>query len=190
MRRADLEHIIRAAGDIADDDELIVIGSQAILAQHPDAPAALLASMEADLWPRNHPERADLVDGCIGEGSPFHETFGYYAQGVGPQTARLPRDWMKRLVPIRNANTRNVTGWCLETHDLALSKYVAGRQKDLDFNRTLVESGLLRKQALLERLPTMGLDLGHVRLVEGRIERDFTESQPKRSPKARRERRQ
>jgi hypothetical protein len=176
MRRTDLEHIIRAAGDIADDDELIIIGSQAILAQHPDAPPGLLMSMEADLWPKNRPERADLVDGSIGEGSPFHETYGYYAQGVGPQTARLPRDWMKRLVPIRNANTRDMTGWCLEAHDLALSKYVAGRPKDLDYTRTMVRSGLLQKKKLLDRLPTMGLDAAHLRLIAGRIERDFSEA--------------
>jgi hypothetical protein len=31
MRRVDLEHLIRAAADIANDDEIIVIGSQAIL---------------------------------------------------------------------------------------------------------------------------------------------------------------
>ena len=44
MRRADLEHIIRAAAEIADDSEIIVIGSQAILASFPDAPAELLLS--------------------------------------------------------------------------------------------------------------------------------------------------
>src|SRR5262245_3747191 len=82
MNRAQLEHLIRAASVIADDDELIVIGSQSVLGQFPDAPASLLASMEADLIPRHHPERWDLIDGTIGEGSPFHLTFGYYAQGV------------------------------------------------------------------------------------------------------------
>ncbi len=182
MRRTDLEHIIRAAGDIADDDELIIIGSQAILGQHPEAPAALLASMEADLWPKNHPERADLVDGCIGEGSPFHESYGYYAQGVGPQTARLPRNWMKRLVPVRNSNTRGVTGWCLEAHDLALSKYVAGRHKDLAFTRAMVDAGLLGKKALLQRLRTMELEEGHRRLVSARIERDFSDAARVRAP--------
>lgn len=35
MRRRDLEHIIRAAADIADDDEIVVLGSQAILGQFP-----------------------------------------------------------------------------------------------------------------------------------------------------------
>ena len=178
MRRTDLEHIIRAAGDIADDDEVVIIGSQAILAQYPDAPAGLLISMEADLWPKNHPDRADVVDGCIGEGSAFHEAYGYYAQGVGPQTARLPPNWMKRLVAIRNANTRNVTGWCLEAHDLALSKYVAGRHKDLEYTRTMVRSGLLERKTLLSRLRAMDLDAGHLRLVSGRMERDFAELAP------------
>jgi hypothetical protein len=41
----------------------------------------------------------------IGEGSAFHETFGYYATGAGEETAILPEDWRSRLVPILNANT-------------------------------------------------------------------------------------
>ena len=76
MTRAQLEHVIRAAATIADDDEIIVIGSQAILGQFPDASGALTVSDEADVYPKNLPERADLIDGSIGEGSPFHETFG------------------------------------------------------------------------------------------------------------------
>ena len=87
MQRSDLEHIIRASGDVANDDEIIVIGSQSILGQFPDAPILLLASMESDIYPRNKPELADKVDGAIGEGSSFHQRYGYYAQGVGPDTA-------------------------------------------------------------------------------------------------------
>ena len=58
MKRSDLEHVIRAAGAIADDAQIVVIGSQAVLAQFPDAPEALRASMEADVFPRNRPGRA------------------------------------------------------------------------------------------------------------------------------------
>jgi len=58
MIRAQLEHIIRAAGAIADVDELVVIGSQAILGQFPGAPAELLVSNGADLYPRRYPELA------------------------------------------------------------------------------------------------------------------------------------
>lgn len=49
MTRSELEHLIRAAGSIADDSEIVVIGSQSVLGQFPDAPASLLASAEADV---------------------------------------------------------------------------------------------------------------------------------------------
>lgn len=91
MQRSELEHLIRASGEIADDVEIIVIGSQSILGQFPNAPARLLMSMEADIYPKNKPERADKVDGAVGEGSSFHELHGYYAQGVGENTAVLPK---------------------------------------------------------------------------------------------------
>ena len=59
MRRAELEHVIRAAAEVAGDDELVIVGSQAILGQFPDVPQEMLVSREADIYPKNHPERAD-----------------------------------------------------------------------------------------------------------------------------------
>lgn len=152
MTRSELEHLIRAAGAIAEDSEIVVIGSQSILGQFPDAPRALLKSAEADVYPLHHPERADLIDGSIGEGSTFHETFGYYAQGVGEETATLPKGWKARLVRISNANTAGTSGLCLEVHDLAVSKYAAGREKDRDFTRALARHGMTSEDVLLERL--------------------------------------
>lgn len=173
MKRSELERVIRAAGAITDDHEIVVIGSQAVLGQYPEAPAALLASMEADVLPRNRPERADLVDGAIGEGSSFHERFGYYAQGVGEATATLPAGWRERLVPVRNPNTAGVAGLCLDVHDLAISKYVAGREKDLAFTATLARCRMTRKQTLMERVSRTPLAPEVRKLVEGRIGRDF-----------------
>ena len=100
MKRSDLEHILRASKGITVETEFIVIGSQSILGPHPDAPRVLRESMEADLYPRARPELADKVDGAIGEGSRFHQTHGYYAQGVRPDTAVLPAGWRHRLVRI------------------------------------------------------------------------------------------
>jgi hypothetical protein len=173
MKRSELEHLIRAAGSIADDGEIVVIGSQSILGQFPDAPAALVVSAEADLFPMNHPELADLIDGSIGEGSAFHEQFGYYAQGVGERTATLPRGWRQRLVRVVNPNTRGVIGLCLEVNDLAISKYVAGRQKDLEFTRELAQHHMTDAAILLERSEQtdMPKELGD--LVRARIGRDF-----------------
>lgn len=158
MKRSELEHIIRASADIADDDEIIVIGSQSILAQFPSPPPELTVSVEADVYPKNRPERWELIDGSIGELSPFHQTFGYYAQGVEDGTATLPDGWRDRLVPIRNAGTRGATGWCLEVHDLVLSKYVAGREKDREFNAAAARHGLVERAVLLERLAVLPVD--------------------------------
>ena len=176
MRRSDLEYLIRAAGRIADEHELVIIGSQAILGQFPDAPAALLRSMEADLYPLSRPELADKVDGAIGEGSKFHQTHGYFAQGVGPDTATLPKGWRQRLVRIENQNTGGSVGLCLDVHDLAISKYIPGREKDREFTRELARHGMTDRKTLLKRLTVTKLDAAVSKIVKGRIERDLPRS--------------
>lgn len=173
MKRQDLEPILRAAGAIVECDDLIVIGSQAVLGQWPDAPADLLQSMEADLIPVQHPDRAKLIAGFSGEGSPFHELYGYYADGVEEGTAILPRDWRSRLVPIENPNTRGVRGLRLEVHDLLIAKYVAGRPKDLTFAGAVAHPKLADGEILLQRLADTDLDPQRQGLVRARIVRDF-----------------
>jgi len=173
MKRSELEHIIRACANIADDDEIIIIGSQSILGRYPDAPAELTISNEADVFPRNKPERWDLIDGSIGELSPFHQTFGYYAQGVEEETATLPAGWKERLVPIRNAATLGATGWCLDVHDLVISKYAAGREKDRRFNRAAAAHGLVDRAVLMERLKQLTVDTGLCDRIRAAIEADF-----------------
>jgi hypothetical protein len=137
MTRLQLEHVIRAAGTIADVEDLILIGSQAILGEFPDAPEELLVSNEADVYPTRHPERSDLIDSTIGEGSPFQKSFGYYAHGVGETTAILPRGWRERLILVSGENTRFVRGWCLRGTRFGYRQYAAGREKDRDFTHAL-----------------------------------------------------
>jgi uncharacterized nucleotidyltransferase DUF6036 len=173
MKRSDLEHLIRAAGAIVDDTDIVIIGSQSILGQFPEAPAKLLASAEADLFPLHRPELADLIDGSIGEGSQFHELFGYYAQGVSERTATLPTGWQSRLVRIANPNTRGVCGLCLEVNDLAISKYVAGREKDLEFTHELAKQGMTDSRVLTARLDQTELPEQIRELVRARIRRNF-----------------
>jgi len=155
MRRSELEHAIRAAGDIAADTELIVIGSQAILASFPDAHPDLTQSLEVDLYPRHHHERSDLIDGTIGELSPFHDTFGFYVHGVGPETATLPAGWERRLVRLKNANTGGCTAWCLEPHDLAASKLAASREQDYEFVRALLRHRYVEPARLRRRIASL-----------------------------------
>ncbi len=169
MRRVDLEHVIRAAGSIANAHELIIIGSQAILGSFPDSPPELTVSQEADLYPADEPEKADLVDGSIGEKSPFHETFGYYAHGVGPETAVLPAKWKSRLVRVENQNTNGIAGLCLSPVDLAVSKLAAGREKDLDFVGALFRHGLLKPAQIETIFPELGRE--HLDRIQPRLAR-------------------
>lgn len=87
MNREDLEHIIRASSDVTNEYEFIIVGSQAILGSIPYPELIFKMSAEADIYPLNAPDLADRIDGAIGEGSRFHESNGYYAQGVGPDRA-------------------------------------------------------------------------------------------------------
>ena len=173
MTRPQLEHIIRAAGTIADDDDVVVIGSQAILGEFPDAPGEFLVSNEAVVFPRSRVERSDLIDATIGEGSPFQNSFGYYAHGVDYTTAVLPERWRNRLVLVTGENTRGIRGWCLEVHDLAISKYVAGRDKDVDFTDALVRRGMVSRAILEERLAVTDLDPQLRAVVQARIDAQF-----------------
>jgi hypothetical protein len=178
VTREQLEHLVRAAADIADDDEIVVIGSQAILGQFPDAPVSMRISTEADLFPLHHPERAEVIDGSIGELSPFHDTFGYYAHGVSATTAHLPQGWKERLVVIQNANTRGAKGLCLEIHDLLAAKAIAGREKDIAFLADAARHHLADAETLRRRLATVEADpavLVHARAL---IQRAFREEPP------------
>jgi hypothetical protein len=176
MTREQLEPLIRAASVIAADDMIVVIGSQAILGQFPDAPASMRASMEADVFPLHHPERAELIDGSIGELSPFHETFGYYAQGVGEETATLPQGWTDRLIVVQNENTRGARGLCLEIHDLLVSKTIAGREKDLAFLGEAARHRLADRETLLRRLSTLQVDEALRAAARRAIEKAFRET--------------
>jgi len=176
MQRSELEHIIRASGEVANDDEIIIIGSQSILGQFPDAPMRLLASMEADVYPKHNPELADKVDGAIGEGSSFHELHGYYAQGVGPETAVLPSAWKARLVVVRTENTNGIAGLCLEVHDLAISKIIAGRHKDLEFIQELIRHEMIREKIMFTRLVETDLQDAERKIIKSRISALFSSS--------------
>lgn len=171
MTRSQLEHILRAAAGITGTTEFVVVGSQAILGRHSDPPPELVVSIEADIFSLHSPEDADLIDGSIGEASPFHRTFGYYAHGVGADTATLPKGWKDRLIPLSTPATAGATGFCLEVHDLAVSKIVVGREKDLLFVAALLKHRLAAASTIESRFLDTPLS-GELRSAcEGRLKR-------------------
>jgi hypothetical protein len=150
MQREEVEHVLRAAAAITKETSFVLVGSQAVTMLVDNPPPELLRSSEIDLYPALHPEKAELIEGAIGALSAFHDTFGYHADGVGPETATLPADWMSRskLVYLDG----NVTVVCPDLHDLAASKCAAMREKDAHFVRALLRHSLIQLDLLLERI--------------------------------------
>jgi hypothetical protein len=115
--------------------------------------------MEADVYPRTHPELAIDIDGAMGDGSVFHETFGYYAHGVGPETLAAPAGWQERLirvdVPAGVGRSGGAVGWCLEAHDVVLAKLAAGRAHDREFAVRALRAGLVDPRELRRRARLM-----------------------------------
>ncbi|MCQ3805005.1 MAG: hypothetical protein KTV45_13050 [Acidimicrobiia bacterium] len=154
MDRAEFEHTIRTAGTVLNETEVLVIGSQAIHASTLNIPEIAERSMEGDFAAFDDPleRKADLLDGTVGEASMFHDMFGYYIQGVTRSTAVLPQGWKDRLIRYETPNTNGVVAWCLEVHDLWISKAIAWRSKDLAFCVALVEEDLVDTVTLARRL--------------------------------------
>ena len=171
MNREDLEHIIRASADVTQQYEFIIVGSQSLLGPVPYPEDVFKMSAEADIYPFNAPELADAIDGAIGEGSRFHELNGYYAQGVGPDTATLAEGWMDRLHRVQNANTNGRVGYCLDTVDLFLAKAAAAREKDRIFCVALLEHGHVTLHDALALVPRMPLSDEEKKRLKARIQR-------------------
>jgi hypothetical protein len=151
MKKLEVDHILRAAGRITGEKQFIIIGSQSLHGKFPDLPDDLVRSFEVDLMTAKHADRTELLN-VIGMYSPFHGSFGYYADPVDNKTATLPKGWKGRLVNLPAGDTEGVRGLCLDPHDLAIAKYVARRDKDIIFTRELAKRGIISHDRLLELL--------------------------------------
>jgi hypothetical protein len=171
MNAGELEHVIRAAAAIT-QDEIVVIGSQAVLGAEGEPPAEMLESMDADLYPLGEPARAIEIDGTLGDGSDFHEQFGYYGHGVGPETPVPPVGWEARLTrkvyPATELWKTPAVAWFLGVDDLVLAKLAAGRPKDITFAESAIRSGLVEMENLgrgVELMPESRREVTRERLA-------------------------
>lgn len=158
MNPDQLKHAIRAACDVSEDDELYIFGSQAILGQYPEADEKLRRSIEVDVCPVNKPQAVDKIDGALGEMSQFHQTHGFYVHGVSIESAILPEGWKGRTFLIRDYINTTKRGYCVEAHDLAASKLMAFRPKDIGFVRLLIINKLVDTPLLIRRLKETSAD--------------------------------
>ena len=172
MKKQQVDHVLRAAGEISGEKQFIIIGSQSLHGKYPDLPDEILLSAEVDLIAKVDPTKTESLN-FIGVYSRFHETFGYYADPVDENTATLPKGWKSRLVNLPPGDTQGVSGLCLDPHDLAIAKYVARREKDIVFTRALAMRGIVEKQQLLVLLARTPIDVDARGRIREFIENDF-----------------
>jgi hypothetical protein len=164
MKKQQVDHALRAAGNITGEKQFVIIGSQSLHGKHPDVADQILTSFEVDLIATKNADRTQWLN-VIGMDSPFHETYGYYVDPVDDKTATLPKGWKGRLVTLPAGDTGGVRGLCLEPHDLAIAKYAAFREKDLIFTRELARRGITSQERLLSLLQETSVD----EVLRGRI---------------------
>ncbi len=126
------------------------------------------------MYPLDDPDRADEIDGVLGDGSMFEYTYGYFAHGFGPTTAKAPAGWMDRLVRVDVEPVvpgRHPVAYCMERHDMVLAKLVRGDERDVEYARVALSAGLLDFDVLLGRtrdLPVGTHHRGHIeRIIRG-----------------------
>jgi hypothetical protein len=159
MTREQLAHVLRTVAKIADERDVLVIGSQSILGSYPEdeLPPEATGSMEVDTAFFADPDgaKSDLVDVNIGEFSEFHNEFGYYPQGVSVSTGVFPAGWRDRLVTFQTPSSEPGRGLCLEPHDCILAKLARFDDKDVNFAVALVRAGLIDLNILADRAGTL-----------------------------------
>jgi hypothetical protein len=151
MKKQQVDHVLRAAGQISGEKQFIIIGSQSLHGKYPDLADDIVLSAEVDLIAKRDTSRTEWLN-VIGQDSKFHDEFGYYADPVDETTATFPKGWKGRLVNLPAGDTDGVVGLCLDPHDLAIAKYVARREKDSIFTRELAARAIVSKDRLLALL--------------------------------------
>lgn len=174
VTREQLAHVLRAVSRIAEDPNVLVIGSQSILGSYSEdeLPPEATGSMEVDTAFFSDPDEAKsrLVDAMIGELSSFHNEFGYYPQGVSVTTGVFPKGWRDRLVTYETSGTEPGRGLCLDPHDCVLAKLVRYERKDQDFAAALVGEGLIDLDVLNDRAETLPASPATIERIRNWIE--------------------
>jgi hypothetical protein len=143
VKKSEVEHVIRAAKKITGESEFVVIDSQALHGAFPNLVDKLVTSHECDIYIPNAPEKTELLN-SIGMLTPFAQTYGYYADPVDPDTAKLPKSWPRRKIAISTRNTDGAIYYCPAPEDLVFSKLAAGREKDIRFVQALLARNLIK----------------------------------------------
>ena len=171
MQRSELEHLIRAAAALTGHTQFVICGGQALHALGEDAPEEMMTLQMADLFVPDDPESTALIGKSLGEMSLFDQKFQYCARAVNQEYVVLPEGWRDRVVAIESPDTAGATGYCLEVHDLAISKLAGGKDADFAFVLGLLQHRLVDEGTLEDRLAATEMSARLRADCEGRFAR-------------------
>ncbi len=159
MNLAALQHVVQAATALADDCRVVVLGSASLLVSFPrlgDAGMPLETTFDADLCPEPADELVGrMLERALGEDGPFRERHGYHIDVLRTSIFEtLPDGWRGRVIPVPDC----LSAVALDPHDLAATKLLVGRQKDLALLQQLVSLGLLDADTTQARLSLIRRD--------------------------------
>ena len=153
MTLAALQHIIRAAQALAEDRDILVLGSASLLASFPqlgNADSPLAATYGSDLCPDPFDElTGTMLDEALGENRAYYLRHGYHADILRDTILEtLPAGWRERLVSVPGCTAAHA----LEPHDLAVVKLLVVRPKDISLLVHLHSAGLIEAEVVRARL--------------------------------------
>ena len=156
MRKLDLFELVRQIKTIAPEETPIIVGSQAAHAVARFLPEIVQQSIECDfLFASGKTETRVEVNKKLGVFSSYQLEHGFYADALGLATVVLPTGWRERLQPLADENGK-VIAFCAEIHDVAVSKLIAGREKDFLFLKEAFLREYISIDGFLERAKLIG----------------------------------
>jgi hypothetical protein len=162
MKVRSIDHLLRAAANITGQNKFVLVVSAAVIVRrrvrHKNMPADMMMTPEVDIYAPQADDIesiSEMIDANIGQGSRFHDEFGYYGDGVSATTAKMPSDWQVRAVEYRGAGCPDVVAVVPEENDVALAKLAAWRDKDQDWLGQGVKYGVLSLKTMITRLDRM-----------------------------------
>jgi hypothetical protein len=155
-----LQHLLRSARALAEDRELLVMGSASLLVSYPDwigESSPLAATFDAYLLAEPFDELTGvMLEEALGEDRAYFRRHGYHIDVLRDSiVTTLPEGWRERLVPVPGCPYARA----LDPADLAAVKLWVGRPKDLNLVRVLVDRGCLNGATVLERIALLPVEL-------------------------------
>ena len=163
LRQADLDHAVRAVATILGTDEVVVVGSQALLVLRDDIDRPLRHSLEFDVfapnaltWQADNPdlEQSEHLSALVGEGTDFHDTHGFFIDGVDAGTAMLRPDWRSNAIVrmVSDLSGKHIRAVAPHPTDLVSAKLHRADPKDIEFASRCLRLGMTTHADVLQAI--------------------------------------